>query len=170
MKRKVYICLAFVCLTVFFRLNAQSPIEIDTVSLRYVNGFTCQPEIVDEYRMTNHSNEEYITWVSLEPIKNKSNLLLMREFFLQAHGDFSYLHLMGDCILDELPVNTGYSFIKKIAPGETFSYFIVKTDPESNFYSERIVLMKESELTQFLKMQLEERYFFKPSNIVLTGK
>jgi hypothetical protein len=30
--------------------------------------------------------------------------------------------------------------------------------------------MKESELTQFLKMQLEERYFFKPSNIVLTGK
>ena len=63
MKRKVYICLAFVCLTVFFRLNAQSPIEIDTVSLRYVNGFTCQPEIVDEYRMTNHSNEEYITWV-----------------------------------------------------------------------------------------------------------
>ena len=77
---------------------------------------------------------------------------------------------MGDCILDELPVNTAYSFIKKIAPGETFSYFIVKTDPESNFYSERIVLMKESELTQFLKMQLEERYFFKPSNIVLTGK
>lgn len=49
-------------------------------------------------------------------------------------------------------------------------YFIVKTDPESNFYSERIVLMKESELTQFLKTQLEERYFFKPSNIVLTGK
>ena len=87
-------------------LNAQSPIEIDTVSLRYVNGFTNQHEIVDEYRMKNHSNEEYITWVSLEPIKNKSNLLLMREFFLHAHGDFRYLHLMGDCILDELPVKT----------------------------------------------------------------
>ena len=37
-------------------LNAQSPIEIDTVSLRYVNGFTNQHEIVDEYRMKNHSN------------------------------------------------------------------------------------------------------------------
>ena len=167
MKTMVYIFFSFFMFCAM-NLNAQSPIEIDTVSLRYVNGFTNQHEIVDEYRMTNHSNEGYITWVSLEPIKNKSNLLLMREFFLQAHGDFS--HLMGDCILDELPVNTGYSFIKKIAPGETFSYFIVKTDPESNFYSERIVLMKESELTQFLKMQLEERYFFKPSNIVLTGK
>ena len=169
MKTMVYIFFSFFMFCAM-NLNAQSPIEIDTVSLRYVNGFTNQHEIVDEYLMTNHSNEGYITWVSLEPIKNKSNLLLMREFFLQAHGDFSYLHLMGDCILDELPVNTGYSFIKKIAPGETFSYFIVKTDPESNFYSERIVLMKESELTQFLKMQLEERYFFKPSNIVLTGK
>ena len=149
---------------------AQSPIEIDTVSLRYVNGFTCQPEIVDEYRMTNHSNEEYITWVSLEPTNDKSNIELVHDFFKKIKGDFSYIQAMYEELLDNRPSITGYSFIKKIAPGETFSYFIVKTDPESNFYSERIVLMKESELTQFLKTQLEERYFFKPSNIVLTGK
>ena len=151
-------------------LNAQSPIEIDTVSLRYVNGFTNQHEIVDEYRMTNHSNEEYITWVSLEPTNDKSNIELVHDFFKKIKCDFSYIQAMYEELLDNRPSITGYSFIKKIVPSETFTYFIVKTDPESNFYSERIVLMKESELTQFLKTQLEERYFFKPSNIVLTGK
>lgn len=66
MKTMVYIFFSFFMFCAM-NLNAQSPIEIDTVSLRYVNGFTNQHEIVDEYRMTNHSNEEYITWVSLEP-------------------------------------------------------------------------------------------------------
>ena len=151
-------------------LNAQSPIEIDTVSLRYVNGFTNHNEIVDEYRMTNHSNEEYITWVSLEPTNDKSNIELVHDFFKKIKGDFSYIQAMYEELLDNRPSITGYSFIKKIAPGETFTYFIVKTDPESNFYSERIVLMKGSEVEQYLRLLLEERYFFKPSSIVLTGK
>ena len=169
MKTMVYIFFSFFMFCVM-NLNAQSPIEIDTVSLRYVNGFTNQHEIVDEYRMTNHSNEEYITWVSLEPTNDKSNIELVHDFFKKIKCDFSYIQAMYEELLDNRPSITGYSFIKKIVPGETFTYFIVKTDPESNFYSERIVLMKESELTQFLKTQLEERYFFKPSNIVLTGK
>ena len=144
-------------------LNAQSPIEIDTVSLRYVNGFTNQHEIVDEYRMTNHSNEEYITWVSLEPTNDKSNIELVHDFFKKIKGDFSYIQAMYEELLDNRPSITGYSFIKKIAPGETFTYFIVKTDPESNFYSERIVLMKGSEIEQYLRLQIEEKYFFTSS-------
>ena len=144
-------------------LNAQSPIEIDTVSLRYVNGFTNQHEIVDEYRMTNHSNEEYITWVSLEPTNDKSNIELVHDFFKKIKGDFSYIQAMYEELLDNRPSITGYSFIKKIAPGETFTYFIVKTDPESNFYSERIVLMKGSEVEQYLRLQIEEKYFFTSS-------
>ena len=121
MKTMVYIFFSFFMFCAM-NLNAQSPIEIDTVSLRYVNGFTNQHEIVDEYRMTNHSNEGYITWVSLEPIKNKSNLLLMREFFLQAHGDFSYLHLMGDCILDEQDIR----LLKKLHPVRHFHILLSK--------------------------------------------
>lgn len=169
MKTMVYIFFPFF-LFCAMNLNAQSPIEIDTVSLRYVNGFTNQHEIVDEYQMTNHSNEEYITWVSLEPTNDKSNIELVHDFFKKIKGDFSYIQAMYEELLDNRPSITGYSFIKKIAPGETFTYFIVKTDPESNFYSERIVLMKGSEIEQYLRLQIEEKYFFKPSNIVLTGK
>ncbi len=169
MKTMVYIFFSFFMFCAM-NLNAQSPIEIDTVSLRYVNGFTNQHEIVDEYRMTNHSNEEYITWVSLEPTNDKSNIELVHDFFKKIKGDFSYIQAMYEELLDNRPSITGYSFIKKIAPGETFTYFIVKTDPESNFYSERIVLMKGSEVEQYLSLQIEEIYFFKPSSIVLTGK
>ena len=53
MKTMVYIFFSFFMFCAM-NLNAQSPIEIDTVSLRYVNGFTNQHEIVDEYRMKNH--------------------------------------------------------------------------------------------------------------------
>ena len=162
MKTMVYIFFSFFMFCAM-NLNAQSPIEIDTVSLRYVNGFTNQHEIVDEYRMTNHSNEEYITWVSLEPTNDKSNIELVHDFFKKIKGDFSYIQAMYEELLDNRPSITGYSFIKKIAPGETFTYFIVKTDPESNFYSERIVLMKGSEVEQYLRLQIEEKYFFKKS-------
>lgn len=158
MKTMVYIFFSFFMFCAM-NLNAQSPIEIDTVSLRYVNGFTNQHEIVDEYRMTNHSNEEYITWVSLEPTNDKSNIELVHDFFKKIKGDFSYIQAMYEELLDNRPSITGYSFIKKIAPGETFTYFIVKTDPESNFYSERIVLMKGSEVEQYLRLQIEEKYF-----------
>ena len=154
MKTMVYIFFSFFMFCAM-NLNAQSPIEIDTVSLRYVNGFTNQHEIVDEYQMTNHSNEEYITWVSLEPTNDKSNIELVHDFFKKIKGDFSYIQAMYEELLDNRPSITGYSFIKKIAPGETFTYFIVKTDPESNFYSERIVLMKGSEVEQYLRMQIE---------------
>ena len=116
MKTMVYIFFPFF-LFCAMNLNAQSPIEIDTVSLRYVNGFTNQHEIVDEYRMTNHSNEGYITWVSLEPIKNKSNIELVHDFFKKIKGDFSYIQAMYEELLDNRPSITGYSFIKKIAPG-----------------------------------------------------
>ena len=156
MKTMVYIFFSFFMFCAM-NLNAQSPIEIDTVSLRYVNGFTNQHEIVDEYRMTNHSNEEYITWVSLEPTNDKSNIELVHDFFKKIKGDFSYIQAMYEELLDNRPSITGYSFIKKIAPGETFTYFIVKTDPESNFYSERIVLMKGSEVEQYLRLQIEEK-------------
>lgn len=115
MKTMVYVFFSFFMFCAM-NLNAQSPIEIDTVSLRYVNGFTNQHEIVDEYRMTNHSNEEYITWVSLEPTNDKSNIELVHDFFKKIKGDFSYIQAMYEELLDNRPSITGYSFIKKLHP------------------------------------------------------
>ena len=113
MKTMVYIFFSFFMFCAM-NLNAQSPIEIDTVSLRYVNGFTNQHEIVDEYRMTNHSNEEYITWVSLEPTNDKSNIELVHDFFKKIKGDFSYIQAMYEELLDNLSLDI--RLLKKLHP------------------------------------------------------
>lgn len=151
-------------------LNAQCQIHIDTISFCYFNGITEQTQITDSYQITNNSNEDYLTWVSLVPINNKSNIELMHDFFKKRKGDFSLIEMMYENLLDEQPINIGYSFIKNITAGKTFSYFIAKTDIKSNLYQRRIVLIKKKEVEQYLKMQIDEKYFFKLSSIFLTEK
>lgn len=77
---------------------------------------------------------------------------------------------MYENLLDGQPVSIGYSFIKNITAGETFSYFIAKTDTKSNLYQGRIVLVKKKEVEQYLKIQIDEKCFFKLSSIFLTEK
>lgn len=67
--------------------------------------------------------------------------------------------MMYENLLDEGPINIGYSFIKNITAGKTFSYFIAKTDIKSNLYQGRIVLIKKKEVEQYLKIQIDEKYF-----------
>ncbi len=151
-------------------LSAQSQIHIDTVSFRYYNEITSQTQIIDNYQITNNTNEEYLTWVSLVPTNNKSNIELIRDFFKKRKGDFSLMEMMYEKLLDEQPISIGYSFIKNIAVGETFSYFIAKTDPISMFYQDRIVVIKRKEVEQYMKMDIEKKYFFQLASIFLTEK
>jgi hypothetical protein len=113
-------------------LNAQCQIHIDTISFCYFNGITEQTEIIDKYQIANNSNEDYLTWVSLVPKNDKSNIELMHDFFKKRKGDFNLIEMMYENLLDGQPVSIGYSFIKNITVGETFSYFIAKTETKSN--------------------------------------
>ena len=139
MKTRVHILfLTFLLYTV--TLNAQRLIQIDTISVNYFNGITKKNEIIDNYQITNNSDEDYLTWVSLVPINNKQS------------------------------INIGYSFIKNITANETFSYFIAKNEKASNFYSERIVLIKKKDVEQYLKMEIGNQYFYQFPNIFLIEK
>ena len=72
MKTRVHILfLTFLLYTV--TLNAQRLIQIDTISVNYFNGITKKNEIIDNYQITNNSDEDYLTWVSLVPINNRTN-------------------------------------------------------------------------------------------------
>lgn len=150
------------------KLNAQHKISVDTISFCYFNGITQQPQTVYEYRITNNSSEDYLSWVSLVPINNKSNIEVVYDFFKMRKGDFNLIEMMCENLLDKRPINIGFSFIKNIAIGKTFSYIITQTD--AKFYQERIVLLKKKEVEQYLKMQIDEKYFFKLSYIILIGK
>lgn len=149
-------------------LNAQNEISVDTTSFCYLNGITQQAQAIYEYRITNNSNEDYLTWVSLVPINNKSDIELVHEYFKSRKGDFNFIEMMYENLLDKRPISIGYSFVKNITVGKTFSYFIDKAD--TKFYKERIVILKKKDVEQYLKMQIDEKYFFKSSCIYLIGK
>lgn len=149
-------------------LNAQCPIHIDTTSFCYFNGITERNQTIDNYQITNNSKEDYLTWVSLTPINNRTNVELMHDFFKQRKGDFSLIEMMNENLLHQQPISIGYSFIKNISIGETFSYFIARADTKSSLYQGRIVLIKKKEVEQYLKMQIDKKYFFELSSIFLT--
>ena len=167
MKAIIYI---FLLMFVFcsLELNAQNLLQIDTVSFRYFNGLTKQEQIIDSYKIINNTDEEYLTWVSLLSVNSKSNVELIRNFFMKRKGDFNYLELMYENLLNEKSINIiGYSFIKNITQRETFSYFIVKTNSDSKFYIDRIVVIPKKEVEKHLKISLNEKYFFPQKELII---
>ena len=145
-------------------------IHYDTITNKYYNGITEEREIIDKYQITNNSDENYLTWVALEPINDRTDIELVHDYFKKRKGDFNLVEMMFENLLDSLPINIGYSFIKNIAPKESFSYYISKKNMASNFYRERIVLIKRKEVEQYLKMEIDTKYVYQYSNIFLIEK
>lgn len=154
MKIKIIILfLAFLFYAV--TLNAQNQIRIDTISVNYFNGITKKKEIIDIYQIKNDSDEDYLTWVSLAPINNRTNTKLIRDYFIKTKGDYNLIGMMNDNLLTlNSMCEIGYTFLKDIPPSETFSYFVAKNRIESRFYRERIVIIKKKEVERYLKMIL----------------
>ena len=65
--------------------------------------------------------------------------------------------------------NVGYSFIKRIKPGETFSYFLIKDTNKTKVttYSDRIVLIKEKEVEDSLRFRIKDKYLYDYPYILL---
>lgn len=167
MKIKAHILL-LILLLISIACNTQGQIEIEASEVNYFNGITGKNEIMESYRIKNNSNEDYLTWVSLEPINERSNIELVHDYFKKRKSDFNFLEAMFENLLDEQPTIIGYSFIKNINPGETFHYFIAKNDKSSVFYRERIVLIEKKEVEQHLRMVIDEKYFYESPSIILT--
>ena len=155
-----------ICMLFTFELHAQDSLLVDTASYSYYTG---NQQIIKNYIITNNSNEEYFTWVSRVPIKDKSNGQLVRDFFIKQNGDFTYLSLMYED-LPNLIIGIGSTFITKISPHETFSYFIAKKDSNTTYYEDRIVIIKKKEVEKYIRLPIEEQYFFKQKSIVLIGE
>ena len=169
MKRIIYLLFLNI-LSSTITINAQCLIHYDTITNNYYNGITEEGEIIDKYLITNNSDENYLTWVALEPINDRTDIELVHDYFKKRKGDFNLVEMMFENLLDSLPINIGYSFIKNIAPKESFSYYISKKNMASYFYRERIVLIKRKEVEQYLKMEIDTKYIYQYSNIFLIEK
>ena len=81
-------------------LNAQCQIHIDTISFCYYNGITEQTQIIDKYQIINNSSEDYLTWVSLVPTERKTNIALIRDFFVKRKGDFNLIEMITENLIN----------------------------------------------------------------------
>ena len=88
MKIKIYIASLLFSL-VGMKIKAQNEIHVDTIPFCYFNGITKQAQNINEIQVTNNSSEDYLTWISLVPINNKSNNDLIYDFFKKKKGDFN---------------------------------------------------------------------------------
>ena len=154
--RIIVFILTLVC---FFNLTANS-VYIDTVYCNYYNNLVKQKQLIVNYKLKNISDEDYLTWVSITPVEKKSDRELVYEFFKQRKGDFSWLQMMYEGLLETQIMNVGYSFIKNIHPNETFSYYVCKIDKKSFFYEDRIVIIQKKKVEQYLKEKFDDKYFF----------
>lgn len=147
------------------------PVTIDTLSYSYLNELTQKEQSVIGCNISNKSSENYFTWVASEKIIGVSNEKLIRDYFFKVKGDFSFFQLMVETIDESVLSKTyiGRTFLKKIAPNESFTYQILKDNPDSDLYKDKIVLIKESELYQYMQLEIQEKYLFRFSSIVLTG-
>lgn len=161
----IFISISLLCV---FGLHVHGQLHIDTLSFRYHNGITLKNQITDCYRITNNTKEEYLTWVSLVSTSKKSKAELIHDFFKIRKGDFNFIEMMHEELLRTSIVSIGYSFVKNIAVGETFSYFITHDNPTSMGYQDRIVIMKRKEVEQYLRVKIMDYCFFQSDFIVLT--
>lgn len=152
----------------FFGLNqsANSQIRIDTTSFSNFNWITKQNQIVKKYTITNNSIEDYLTWVDTDPVDGRDDKLIIHLYFFKHLVDFSFGALMYE-FAETDPSCIGATFLKNISAGESFTYFIIKTDSKSTFYEDRIFITTRYRVEQHLKTHINGVHLYKPSDIFL---
>jgi hypothetical protein len=166
MKANIVILLLVLCC---LKLNAQDTLQINQTSLNYFDGVTEKECYIDKVLIINRSSEDYFTWISIVPIKNKSNSELIRDYFLKRKGDFNLLEMMYENLLCDKQ-DIGYSFIKNIASGSSFLYCISKKKLYSTFYRDRLVFISKKEVERCLRQSLKELHFYPYTDIFLLEK
>lgn len=166
MKQLIKIILTMIC--TLYATTIFSQICIDTLSINFYS-ITLKNQIIKKYTINNVSEEDYITWVSPKSVNDKSEQVLLHEFFLSRKGDFSFYDLITERIIPQRK-SIGFSFIKRIGPGESFSYIISKSNNNSSFYEDRIVIIRKKNVDCFLQGFPIDEDFYYPSSIVLLSE
>ena len=153
--------------TLLFHLNAKCEIIADSIPMSYYDAITKRTYTMVCYEITNNSSEDYYTWISLDTIDNKTKNDIIYDFFKKRKGDFSYIQLMFEELAKPLSISIGYTFITKISPGCKFHYLFVQSNGVDSIYSNRIVVIPKDEVESYVRLQIDEKYFYKCAYIVL---
>lgn len=166
MTRFVKIFLSIICCCVNNEVNGQ--IKIDSITKCYYNSFIERNQFIEEITITNNSEQDYLTWISMSPTGNQSNSFLINRFFFSKHGDFRVFDLMYDNMNYKVQYHIPDIFIKKIPKGESFCYIIIKETKESDFYDKRITIISKNEVEDHIKIPIREDFYYPWSSICLS--
>lgn len=148
--------------------TAYGQCQMDSSIVNYWDCITNKNHVIEEIRIVNNTEENYLTWVSTEPIQNKSNDFLVHQYFISKKGDYSFFDFMTLNQSFDLGTIIGFSFIKRIHPGESFSYIIPLNSDNASSYYNKIIIIRQQEVEQVLQgFQIEEKHFYPLSCIVL---
>lgn len=150
----------------FIPLYAENGYLMQVKSFGFYNVFNSQIEFNETICIENQSQEEDLTWISFEPIGNKSEEHLIRDYFIRRKKDFSFFHIMSDNLSQDT-TSIGFTFIKCIKSGDKFNYNIHKTNKSSSFYKDRIVIIPKIKVERYFNFQIDEKYFFPENSIFL---
>lgn len=105
-----------------------------------------------EYKIENRSGDNYYTWVDFNCSTDDDAGQQIRSYFKTVKGDFSLERLLFDNVSfpDGFSSQIGKTFLKKIAPGESFSYFAETKEIDGSALEKHIFMLKESVLRQMI--------------------
>lgn len=161
MKFVFCICLLFHTAQMF----AQCEIKIDTTYTYYV--ISGIEYIVEELSITNTSKQSYVTWLSSNAKGVKSNTDVIREFFLKRTGDFNFIEMFYEGLIDHNFISYDI-FLKQIKPNERFKYFLLNSKlAEDTEICNSVVILPQSTIEATLNFELDENMFSPKDQIVV---
>lgn len=87
--------------------------------------------VVTEYQIRNQSTYDYYTWYFERTFEDNSEETEIKRYFFSRSGDLSLCTLLFDNVYssDYKPI-VGLNFLKRIKPGEYFSYLFINMDED----------------------------------------
>lgn len=166
---------------VLLHINTTSFPQQDSVELkRQSTSYRIAGEeiVLQEYRVINNSCQCYFTWLDVKQGKYYSNdsSVRLKSYLFAPRGDFSFASLMFDNVVfdGEFKPELGFSFMKRIKPGESFSYILYYSTRDSLYsktsFDSLINIESESLINSLLPNGFPEEFLYRNNSIIINPK
>ena len=150
----------FILSLLFLSPKGWGQIVIDTTTYRYKDEFNGNERYIENYKITNNTNEDYLTWISLKSIVGKPEKWIIHRFLRNQIGDYNLMFMIYNGLLNYQYTNRiGTTFMKNIRPHESFVYVIIKNKKNSLFYENRVAIVKRKSVEEYLQKKLDDNVF-----------
>ncbi len=150
----------FILFFLFLFSKGWSQILIDTTTYKYKDEFNGNERCIENYKIINNTNEDYLTWISLKSIAGKPEQWIIHRFLKNQIGDYNLMFMIYNGLLSQQYTNRiGTTFMKNIRPHKSFVYVIIKNKKNSLFYENRVAIVKRKSVEEYLQKKLDDNVF-----------